>query len=1188
MASPEPFDPFKALGVSRDASTAFIKARYCELARRYHPNRHQGSEESKTALSDQFQIIHQAWKCLTDPDRRRRYLELLRLAEEQDALLARMTDLFATDEQQRSSAPQTPKLDGYMSSDENEDELPYVGPVRRQTIRQSSPTVAQRLGDVAEGAASRARADSVIRRLKAQESGQQAPTIYTAGTASKENDYFSRRRKKLEKLRRKEMAAFEQYKNAMMVKFQAELEAERQREAYERATWKRDYFERAPRETTERLRSFQHFMSAYRAFGQQTARKRNRSTISYSGQILSTEDIFNGQYLAPDNAISPSKSKPMHRRGWSSDISGDQTSSDENSSGQPSPRPGLSWTWNRRHSRNTSLDAFQLPTLVHPNGVSKQSTPAVPDHEPFKMLIKRPTGFAEQPDNQDSSPESASVSTRSPSPQPYNAIANTFTLTPSRKLSDILGGRRSFGETASDTEHGDIRHALNGSTHKKPDPSSEVGHLTIKHLGRPQFNHVSTDHIHVLSYAEKSWMLGVEADAEADSAELLERLAHLDRNVADKFMVKPDAKESFAFRLIYNRSNVTRTPRKSTFVALSYRRRLHAQKKPSCFTLPLDPEMFQAVWDERLSDNEGVWIDQICIDQDSRTETTISMSAMDMVYRSARLVVVALDDLELDAHEGAILENHMNEYTAMHHVATSKRFRGKQPPYIDTHEELYNVLRKLLRSSWFKRAWCRHEMRLARDHVFLIPCNLPGTLTGKSVVRFTSNCLTHLLALAAEVPFESDIELVKPALHAFFRDRSRLASNEKHLHSHHGNFTTVVAEVFGMEAGGDPRIPAKQRAADALKDKISIILNTMECGLAIKPEMRDPQMPLTKSEGHYMLLTLALAAQDPGALCSVGPPMRLIQAESISPLSPSASSTWLFEPTNVDSGLNNYRTLNRLADTPIGTGLESGEHYVQLDLKFLKPGTARHGISDTQNLELANRFIDACTKRRLGRNRQRYLITDAAANRHFGSMRDVYVQTLACVFECGPDWVEDVCIRYGVGRWKQDGETAIHLLIALKSTCGKWPEDAWSGQAAGFIIDFVNFLVIRGMPQRQILHREEWRPIWIATATGGKALTFVPPTNIRPAVPTALLDSDYVHLARLWILGPRASFADSFHRGETETTHWTLLGKSVLFSGDLALQQLHSQGGDCRKQQKVFGREDPEIQRLLRERSLHF
>ena len=126
---------------------------------------------------------------------------------------------------------------------------------------------------------------------------------------------------------------------------------------------------------------------------------------------------------------------------------------------------------------------------------------------------------------------------------------------------------------------------------------------------------------------------------------------------------------------------------------------------------------------------------------------------MDMVYRSARLAVVVLDDIEFDSHEAQILENHMHEYAGMTHVAPGKRFRRKQPAYLDTHEDLYQVLGKILRSSWFRRAWCRHEMRLAKDHIFLVPCNTPGTWTGRSVVRFTSQCLAHLLALSTEVPF---------------------------------------------------------------------------------------------------------------------------------------------------------------------------------------------------------------------------------------------------------------------------------------------------------------------------------------------------------------------------------------------------------------------------------------------------
>ncbi|KXL45440.1 hypothetical protein M433DRAFT_153567 [Acidomyces richmondensis BFW] len=1179
-----PFDPFEALGLPRNATSPDIKARYRELALKYHPNRSQGSDDAKAALADQFYIIHQAWKYLVDPDKRRRYLELLKLAEEHTELLGRMGNILNDDEQTSQHGDHhTVRHDGYISSDADEDELPRMGVHRRQTaLELAGNGRVQHLGDVPDLRQSSMGRGSSHKWARAQEQTH-AQTWPDTGTGG--GDYFSLRRKKLEKLRRKELAAFERYQNAMIAKFEAEFEVERSRDSYDRAKWKREYFERAPRETADRLRSFQYFMSAFKAFGQQVPRRQNRSTVSYGGQILSTDDDPDkGQFLAPENGSSPSQTKLLHRRGWSSDISGDQTSSDENSSsGYTSSRSGSAWTRLRRHGCRASLDAFQLPVL-RPNGTSREP---MSHHAPFKMVVKQPTEFTDQAvmGNQDSSPDSGGTTPTSLFPNLSTQGSNGFTVVTQRRLAAIFENRNEH-PVPSLLNEAEIKTDESG---RKVSPETSL--FEIKTLNAPKFNRVSCEKVHELNYAEKAIMLSVEADAEVDPVNLTARLSRLDRNVAEKFMIKPDAKESFRFRLIYDRREVPIGQRHS-FIALSYRRKRHVEKQHGCFTLPLDPAMFQAVWDERNSETEGVWIDQISIDQDSRLETTISMSAMDMVYRSARLVVIALDDIELDPRESEILKEHMDEYAQMLHVPPRKRFRGKQPPYLDTHEDLYMVLQKILRSSWFKRAWCRHEMRLARDHVFLIPCKDSDSDIVSKVVRFTSHCFTHLMALATEVPFESDIELVKPPLHAFFRDRSKLRPSE-HLKHHHGNFTTVVAEVFGMEAGGDPRIPAKQRAADAMKDKISIILNTMECGLALTESMRHPSMPLTKSECHYMLLILALAAQDPGALCSVGPPMRLVQADNISPLSPNASSTWLFEPTNVDSGLNNYRTLNRLpASATITTGLELGEHYVQLDLKFLTTSTAHTAFDNPESLKLAQRFMTACTRNKFGRNRQRYLITDSAANRHFGDMRHVYEQTLACVFECGPDWLEDICHRYGVSRWKQNGESAWNLLVALKSTDGRWPEHAWSAPAAGFVMDFVNFLVIRGMPQRQIIHQEEWRPIWVPTANGGKLLTFVPPGQIRLAVPTALLDPDYVHLARLWVLETRPSPCEPYYDIEQpslveEQRHWTLLGKSILFTDNLASQLVHSKAGHWYDNQKVFGREDPEIQRLLRERSLH-
>lgn len=349
-----------------------------------------------------------------------------------------------------------------------------------------------------------------------------------------------------------------------------------------------------------------------------------------------------------------------------------------------------------------------------------------------------------------------------------------------------------------------------------------------------------------------------------------------------------------------------------------------------------------------------------------------------------------------------------------------------------------------------------------------------------------------------------------------------------------------------------------------------------------------------------MLLLLALAARDPGALCSVGRPMQNL------PLQNTTTSSWLFEPTNVDSGLNNYRTLLRLpANTAITTHTTpSGSHAVNLDLKFLAPSAIP--TITTESLELAEHFMRTCTALKHGRNRKRYLTHDPTANALFGSMADVYVRTLACVFDLGPDWLADISSRYGVARWKSDLHAAVGLLVALKNTGGKWPAEQWGAAGAGFVMDFANFLVIRGMPQRQVVRPrggrgggdgvEEWRPIWVAAPGGGKVLTFVPPGEIRVAVPTALLDEDYIHLARLWVLRPRAgrreprggasgcsddSESERSDEGKNgadgiaaadHINGWTLLGKSVLF-GDHEVEYSMEDAEHIRTGQRVFGRE---------------
>jgi hypothetical protein len=447
--------------------------------------------------------------------------------------------------------------------------------------------------------------------------------------------------------------------------------------------------------------------------------------------------------------------------------------------------------------------------------------------------------------------------------------------------------------------------------------------------------------------------------------------------------------------------------------------------------------------------------------------------------------------------------------------------------------------------------------------------------------------MAHLLDLSLEVPFEPDIEdSVKPALHAFFRDRSKMASDEREMASHHGNMSTVTAEVFLMEAGGDPRIPAEQREADARKDKMAIVLNTMECGLALNQKLRHPSVRLSQEECVLDLLMLGMAAQDPGSLCAIGSPLHIC----------SQHSSVLYTPTVADAGLNNSKTLQRLPeDCRLAISTSGPDHFIQLDLKFLRPKEPTHQQEipeigrpvafkaatldelrvdqDSDAMSLARHIFRTCDARKWGRNRRRYLTHDERANFLFGPMYEVYVETLACILQCGPVWMSDIAERYSMSRWKVDLPGACDLLVALQNTYGRWPADAWNERSAGFIVDFTNFIIIRGLPLRQLSIPERWRPLWFSTEHGGRVLSFVPigNKNIRPAIPTALINPDYVHLSRLWILEPR--FVDP----STSNDEWTLLGKSVLFSDEVYIEHMSSSNGDLQGQQRIYGRRKKQI-----------
>jgi hypothetical protein len=731
-------------------------------------------------------------------------------------------------------------------------------------------------------------------------------------------------------------------------------------------------------------------------------------------------------------------------------------------------------------------------------------------------------------------------------------------------------------------------------------------------------------------------------ESHIDASSLLQALNRLAPSVADSFALKSASLDALTFRLI-NDIDVQGEEQSYIILSCCWNNANHEAprreesmpgdlpfgwvKTVERFPLPVSSQMFEAVLRER-GQNEGLWFDQVCINQEDEFEKATAIGAIDTIYQNARTVIVALDDIPVNEEEAAFLSQYLDQYSYSDLPANQRENRGLSTSLMQRHTLFQTFFERVLSSIWFERSWCAPEMRMGRSHVFLLPCISEEDDGIFKFIRFTGAFFLHMLLLAAELPSLSS------AHHAQLRSLidvfARQSLPDEHtIDSIHGptamftqppeitSLVPVIAKVFEQKADGNQRLREHLRNLDAERDRISMVLSSAGLPIVLNPSSPS-QHPCTEDECLRQLLLVGLAARDPVTLCTTGTPLRLQDG----------FVTWLSRPTNLDVPGGGEKLARFPEDlTPITQGSDGRAEYVQLDLIFLNlPHRSQPNPLFPTHILRARAVVELCIQYRLPCSSEIWAAWQGSGNVHARSdgAKNAFAQTLACLFDCGPQWllavstslqssshppsptrrqgltprmVEILCNPHLIIEnyiQMSEGHHAFTLLLDLLATlitCGiPWASGATELTHGPLIVCLPTPTTSSASASSSPLYNLTSHPSPACLRTSlqqpdqsvyspslpqsppslpTKALIFAPFKHSKTlfvAIPDALTSKSYRELARAWILVPTGGYMSN----PLQAVNWTLQGKSVIF-GAGGFESGLERGGGKRRCHRVFG-----------------
>ncbi|KAH8805385.1 heterokaryon incompatibility protein-domain-containing protein [Xylogone sp. PMI_703] len=330
----------------------------------------------------------------------------------------------------------------------------------------------------------------------------------------------------------------------------------------------------------------------------------------------------------------------------------------------------------------------------------------------------------------------------------------------------------------------------------------------------------------------------------------LERLHQLSPEFASHFSLRDTGVSEAPFRLLVKEdSKLVTDPfyQVQSYIVLSYC--WHNDEWSLAPNLnkgwwPISDRMMKVLQSNCEAD-EGIWIDQLCIHQDDLGEKRLAVSAMDQVYKSARSMYVAIEDIELSK----------KDQDAALAFVSQKPLEPK---------DAAGIVLKIASARWFSRAWCSYELKTTKYSAGKEPILIIGlqgvdsSVWQVGVMGFYPNIPAQdYIMRASRDEKDSETSLYLQYL-GFLNPVGRILKDEEE-----GNLQQIVnlsIQVLHM---------MEQLGCTFMTDYIPIMMNTSGLDIVFNGSVH------SKEELYWFISTLSLAAGDPAVLTATGPHLHL-------------------------------------------------------------------------------------------------------------------------------------------------------------------------------------------------------------------------------------------------------------------------------------------------------------------------